>query len=182
MNKTFMRFDEIDKKQKIPFDMEVLPKAFFSENSMSRKLRNKLNAKHLTHENSIDSERLSQIFYSDDNIELINKQIVLKVFKETQGKIKIPFQSKDDLMVVMRWVYINYARNLPFKIKEQIRSLNSEVMVQVVPKLISQANQHLDYLRDINKPFEPIPHPVNVSRDRTLPSISEIYHGNDFDN
>ena len=77
----------------------------------------------------------------------------------------------------MRWVYVNYARNLPFKIKEQIIQLNNSVVCELVPNLISAANQHLDYLRDIEKPLEPLPPPVNVSRDRTLPSISEIYHG-----
>lgn len=161
----------------VPFDLEQLPQAYFSENKMSNKLRNKLLAKNLVHEKSCDSTTISQIFYSDKNIETINKQIVLTVFKKTNGKIRIPFQSRDDLKVVMRWVYINYARNLPFKIKEQIITLNNEVVCQTVPNLITAANQYLDYLDDIEKPLEPLPRPVNASMDRTLPSISEIYHG-----
>lgn len=164
-------------KKMIPFDFEQLPAAFLSENPGAAKLRKKLLAKNLVHEKSCDSNTLSQIFYSDANIDIINKQVVLTVFKKTQGKIRIPFQSKDDLQVVMRWVYVNYARNLPFKIKEQVVWLNTEVVSQITPNLISAANQYLDYLRDIEKPREPLPPPINASRDRTLPSISEIYHG-----
>ena len=161
----------------IPFDFEQLPQAYFSENKMAAKLRAKLLAKNLTHEQSCGDANISQIFYSDANIELINKQIVITVYKKTKGQIRIPFQSKDDLKVVMRWVYINYARNLPFKIKEQIKDLNDRVVCQVTPNLVSSAHQYLDYLRDIEKPIEPLPPPVNASRDKTLPSISEIYHG-----
>lgn len=171
------KLDNLRKKNMVPFDFEQLPQAYFSENPMASKLRKKLLAKNLVHEDSCSVGDLSQIFYSDENIELINKQIVLAVYKKTNGKIRIPFQSKDDLKVVMRWVYINYARNLPFKIKEQIKELNNYVVCQTIPNLISAANQYLDYLRDIEKPMEPLPPPINASRDRTLPSISEIYHG-----
>lgn len=164
-------------KKMVPFDFEQLPKAFLSENPGAAKLREKLLAKNLVAEQSCDSETLSQIFFSDKNLEIINRQTVLTVFKKTQGKIRIPFQSRDDLQVVMRWVYANYARNLPFKIKEQIIWLNNEVVKQITPNLITAANQYLDYLRDIEKPREPLPPPINASRDRTLPSISEIYHG-----
>lgn len=164
-------------KRMVPFDFEQLPQAYFAENPMASKLREKLLTKNLVHEKSCDSSTLSQIFYSEKNIALINKQIILTVFKKTGGKIRIPNQSYDDIRVVMRWVYVNYARNLPFKIKEQIIQLNNSVVCELVPNLISAANQHLDYLRDIEKPLEPLPPPVNVSRDRTLPSISEIYHG-----
>lgn len=164
------------RKRMVPFDFEQLPQAYFAENKMAAKLRAKLLAKNLTHESSCGDANLSQIFYSDENMELINKQTVLTVFKKTNG-IRIPFQSKDDLKAVMRWVYVNYARNLPFKVKEQIKELNDKVVCQIVPNLISAAHQHLDYLRDIEKPMVPLPPPVNASRDRTLPSISEIYHG-----
>ena len=164
-------------KKMIPFDFEQLPQAYFADNKMATKLRSKLLAKKLVHEKSCDSSTLSQIFFSKDNIELINKQIILIVFKKTDGKIKIPNQLEDDLKVVMRWIYVNYSRNLPFKIKEQIINLNNKVVCELVPDLISSANQYLDYLRDIEKPLDPLPPPVNVSKDRTLPSISEIYHG-----
>lgn len=164
-------------KKTVSFDLDQLPQAYFADNPNAAKLRNKLLTKQLVHEKSCDSSTLSQIFYSKENIDILNKQIVLTVFKKTKGKIRIPNQSLDDLKIVMRWVYVNYGRNLPFKIKEQISSLNKRVVCEVVPNLITASNQYLDYLRDIQKPLDPLPRPVNVSRDSTLPSISEIYHG-----
>lgn len=175
MNSKLGNPNRLDKM--VPFELDQLPTAFLSDNPGALKLRSKLLSKNLIHEKPCDSGTLSQIFYSDKNIELINKQVVLTIFKKTKGKIRIPFQLKDDLRVVMRWVYINYARNLPFKIKDQIINLNTEVVNQITPNLISAANQYLDYIRDIEKPLEPLPPPINASRDRTLPSISEIYHG-----
>ena len=171
------KFEEINRTQKrVSFDFDQMPQAYLSDNKMANELRNKVTASRLIHEESVCPEQLSQIFYSNENIELINRQLVLVVFKKTGGQIKINFQSKDDLQVVMRWVYINFARNLPFKIKEQIKDLNVKVIKEVLPKVLTEANQYLDYIRDINKPVEPLPPPVNVSKDRTLPSISEIYH------
>ena len=69
-------------KRMVPFDFEQLPQAYFSENKMAAKLRAKLLAKNLTHEHSCSDADLSQIFYSDENMELINKQTVLTVYKE----------------------------------------------------------------------------------------------------
>mgnify|MGYP000199667265 CR=1 FL=1 len=176
MDRVFYSVNDIDRKSKVPFSPDMMPKAFLSENRMSRKLRNKLVSKRLTEEADVDGNRLSEIFYCEENINLINKQIVLEVYKKS--KLKVPFQSKIDLMVVMRWVYITYAKNLPFEIKKQIRELNNIVVKHIVPDLISETEHHLGYLEDISKPRELIPLPVNVSRDRSLPSISEIYHGN----
>lgn len=164
-------------EKRVMFDFDQMPQAFLAENKQARELRRKITAKNLVHEDSADPNKLSQVFYSSENLLLINRQIVLSVYKKTKGAIRVPFQSDKDLQVVMRWVYINYARNLPFRIKEQIKELNDEVVKQVLPGIITEANQHLDYIRDINKPIEPLPPPVNASLDRTLPSISEIYHG-----
>lgn len=157
------------------FTMEELPQAYLGENENSKKLRRKFFVRNLNHENDITEDYLSQHFYSKENIEIINKMLVLKVFKESN--LKIGFQSENDLKVVMTWVYVHYAKNLPFKIKEQIRELNEEVVNQLKDSIISNTRQHMDYIRDITEPRVPLPPPQNVSRDKTLPSISEIFHG-----
>ena len=80
------------------------------------------NPSKVTSENNL----LSNVFFSKENIELINKKIVLEVFKIT--KIKIPLQNVETLFNVMVDVYHNYARNLPFKIKSQIKDLDAKVV------------------------------------------------------
>lgn len=165
----------INNEKKKVFDFNEMPVAFLSDNKMSNKLRDKLMIKSLTTENDIGAEYLSQHFYSEENMEIINKMLVMDVFKKSNRTIKIPFQSKSDLMVTMRWVYINYARNLPFKVKEQILELNREVVNQLSSQLLSQAQQHIDYLRDIEKPRVPLPPPISTLRDNTLPSLSSVY-------
>jgi len=174
-------------KQKVPFNVdELLEETLdFNEYKYDKREFNRETATKMVNETNsnlensvdvseIDTTTLGKVFYSDDNIELINKELVLSVYKKTNGGIKINFQQKEDLLVVMRWVYINYARNLPFKIAEQIKKLNSMVVGEIMPGVISQANQHIDYLRDIEKPLEPLPRPVNASRDRSLPTAPRI--------
>jgi len=163
--------------KKTIFDVNDFPSGFLAENKKSRELRKKIMIRNVNHENDVSEEYISQHFFSDENIEIINKMLVMNVFNKSKNTIKIPFQPKQDIFIVMQWVYVHYARHLPFKIKEQILELNQKVVTQLAPELMTQAQQHIDYLRDISKPMEPLPPPISASRDRTLPSISSIFHG-----
>ena len=158
------------------YNFEDMPQAFLSENPQAQKLRKQLHVKNLVHEEMCNPERLSQLFFSDDNMDIINRQLVTEIFNRTKGQVKIPFQKKDALSIVMRWVYIHYSRNLPFDLTNQIRELNKKVLCELVPKLKSAAIQHINYLRDIEKPLEPLPPPINTNNNKVLPSFSEIYH------
>jgi hypothetical protein len=167
---------DINNFKKTTFDFEEMPQAFLAENKMSKKLRDKLLVRNLNHENDIGENFLSQHFFSPENMEIINKMLVLEIFKQSNKTIKIAYQSQHDLMVTMTWVYTHYAKNLPFKIKEQIRQLNQEVVRQLTPQLMSQAQQHIDYLKEISQPRVPLPPPISTLRDTTLPAISDIFH------
>ena len=51
------------------------------------------------------------------------------------------------------------------------------VVGDIYKKVLSNAMQKVSYLVEINKPRFILPIPVNVNNlDKTLPSISEIYH------
>ena len=124
-----------------------------------------------------DIDRLTDVFFSFENIEMINKQLILKVYKKSGNRYKIPFQKRDDLIVVMRFIYDKDARHLPFKIKEQIRQLNCSVIKEILPNIFTQIEQNITYLENLGKPINPLPLPINVNKlNKTLPSISSIYH------
>jgi len=166
----------MDFKKKI-FDVNDMPQAFLAENKKSRELRKKITIRNVNHENGISEEFISQHFFCDENIEIINKMLVMNIYKKSKNTIKIPFQPKQDIFIVMQWVYTHYARHLPFKVKEQILELNHEVVNQLTPELMTQAQQHIDYIRDITQPRQVLPPPISASRDKTLPSLSSIFHG-----
>jgi hypothetical protein len=158
------------------FSIEQLPQAYFNDNVNANENRKQL-IKNIMKEPEGDILLVSKLFFSNDNIELINKQLVLTVWKKSNKKYKIPFQKKEDLLTVMRYVYIQEGKNLPFKIKEQIKQLNTTVVNEVLPYIFTAVEQYQDYLRDINNPLRPPELPINTRElDRTLPSISNIFH------
>ena len=128
------------------------------------------NPSKVTSENNL----LSNVFFSKENIELINKKIVLEVFKIT--KIKIPLQNVETLFNVMVDVYHNYARNLPFKIKSQIKDLDAKVVNNVVPDILTSLDQKINYLNTITSDLNPIALPENVNLKKTNKGSSDIFH------
>lgn len=76
----------------------------------------------------------------------------------------------------MRYVFIEYSRNLPFKIEDQIKDLNCRVVGEILPQVISSVDQKIGYLRDINtQPIGP-PLPINTKKvNRTLPTSVSFF-------
>lgn len=158
------------------FNMMEMPQAYFSGNVNAEKNRKQL-IKNMFRQPECDIDRLTDVFFSYENIEMINKQLVLTVYKKSGKRFKIPFQKKEDLMVVMRFIYDKDARHLPFKIKEQIKQLNCSVIKEILPNIFTQIEQNITYLKNLDKPLNPLPPPVNVNKlNKTLPSISSIFH------
>ena len=68
------------------------------------------------------------------------------MFRESQKVISK--QNETELMVIMRSIYLQYAKNLPNNILAQIRELNARVLDYVVPKITVELNQYDTYIRD----------------------------------
>lgn len=125
-----------------------------------------------------DSE-LSKLFFSDENIKRIQKMIKQEVFKRTKGQFKLDAdQDLNDIFIVMRAIYLEHAKNLPNKIVHQVKQLNHKVIDSNVPEIITAIKQEYGYLRDINKPLEPIPRPMNINRGgrNLLPSLTTTFN------
>tara|TARA_B110000902_G_C14211175_1_gene551407 strand:+ start:555 stop:1046 length:492 start_codon:yes stop_codon:yes gene_type:complete len=158
------------------FDITQLPQAYFSGNINAEGNRKQL-IKNMFKQPECNISLLTDIFFSKENINLINKQLILTVYKKSNKKYRIPFQKKEDMMVVMRFVYDKDAKHLPFKIKEQVKQLNCSVIKEILPNIITQVEQNITYLKNLGKPIEPLPLPINVNKlNKTLPSISSLFH------
>jgi len=121
---------------------------------------------------------VGEMFFSEENIERIQKKIKYEVYQRTHGKFLLKAnQNTTDLLVFMRAVYIEYGRNLPFNIIKQIKELNAHVIDKLVPDMITAIKQENEYLEQLDKPITPIALPVNVSRAgrKTLPSITNLF-------
>lgn len=158
------------------FDFHQFPKAYLCENNRSKELRKDL-AKNMNDRSKCDDDILMEVFFSQENIDIINKKLIMKVYKESKNKVYISPQDPKKLMIVMRYIWQEYAKHLPFKIEYQIDELNCLVVGDIYKKVLSNAMQKVSYLVEISKPRNILPPPVNVNNlDKTLPSMSEIYH------
>ncbi len=122
---------------------------------------------------------LGEVFFSPDNIKRIQNKIKKSIFVESKGKYKLQVdQNESDLLVVMRAVYIQDSYNSPYRIIHQVKELNEKVINRILPDMISNIKQNEEYLNIIDKPIDPIPLPVNVSRAGrlSLPSVTTIWN------
>jgi hypothetical protein len=161
------------------FDFHDLPIAYLNDNNKANKLRHEI-IKNQVRINECEQGDLENTFFSDENIALINKQLILTVFKKTNGQYKITDQSTESLTIVMRYVFLEHARHLPYNILEQIRELNFRVVNEILPIVITQITQRTEYLKTISEPRNMLSLPINVhggSR-QNLPSVTTTFNHN----
>jgi hypothetical protein len=133
----------------------------------------KLAKKIMTADNTQVYEKLKELFFSDANIEIIQKQLIMTVYKYSEKMYLIEKQNKTNLRVVMDYVYLYYGRNLPIEITEQIRELNRKVVALLTPSILTHCTQYMGYLRDIEtQPYNELPINVSNKGSRTLPSVT----------
>ena len=116
---------------------------------------------------------LSRAFFSVDNIKLIQNQIRKEVNKRSGPKnYMIDDQSVDELKIIMRGMFYQYARNLETNVKTQIDDLNTKVVNYSVPHILSAVDHYYYYINDISHLPVPMQQPQNISRagTRSLPA------------
>ena len=127
----------------------------------------------------IQSEsELSKLFFSDDNIKRIQKKIREEVFKRTNGEFRLDVdQDLTELFLAMRAVYMEHARFLPGAIVRQCKRLNEKVVSEQIGSIVTNIKQEYGYLKEINKPLNPIPRPLNMGNKgrKTLPAVTTTY-------
>lgn len=104
----------------------------------------------------VQSTPLSQIFFSKQNIELLQTALQQNVYLKSNKIFKIGKQSELELLAIMRSIYLQYSQNLNCKIKEQIRALDKRVIDYSVNIILSNAKQQQGYIKDIENQPETI--------------------------
>ena len=111
--------------------------------------------------NIIVPNALSRTFFSNDNAENIQSQIINTIYKKTQKKISK--QSYQELQIIMKSIYLQYGRNLPTNIENQVVVLNKYVVDECVRIIEPNITQYNKYLEDITSPIPVMPRSQNVS-------------------
>lgn len=107
---------------------------------------------------------LSNIFFSDTNVNAINNAIKSNVKKMTGSSIDN--QVNNSLFIVMRSTYLQYSQNISTNdVLAEIKYLNKMVINYCVEKIVSELVSYNLYLEDINKLPIPNNRPHDTSSD-----------------
>jgi hypothetical protein len=115
------------------------------------------------------STPLSQAFFSQANIQMIQNGIRAGVYHKSNGQYVIGPQDCDSLKIVMRSVFLQHAANQPTNYKEQIFQLNQIVLNYCIQQVYGEAQGYMKYIDDVSTLVVPIAHPVMANdNDRQL--------------
>ena len=115
------------------------------------------------------SNSLSNAFFSEQNIQIIQNGIRAGVYHRSNGQYYIGPQDCDSLKIVMRSVFLQYSANQPNNIPQQIAQLNKIVLEYCIQQVYSEAQGYMKYINDASTLVVPISHPVMANdNDRQL--------------
>ncbi len=107
---------------------------------------------------------LSDAFFTRTNFDRIQDTIQAEVYRASgPKKYVIDRQDTDELKTVARAMFLQYAKNSPYNIQQQISDLNDMVVKWCVPRIISEIDAHFHYLNDISHLPVPLAQPVHLS-------------------
>ena len=104
---------------------------------------------------------LGDLFFSDFNLRSIQNNIRQSVLTTTG--IAIDYQKQDDVLTLMRMVFINNSSNPYGDLPAQVKLMNDIVIKTAVGQVSTGISQYIGYIRDISTPMIPEPRPINTS-------------------
>ena len=116
-----------------------------------------------------DETTLSNLFFSHENIKIIQNGIRAGVYKRSKGNFVIGEQDCDSLKIIMRSVFLQNSSNQPTHVTQQVQALNQLVLDYCIQQVYSEAQGYLKYINDASTLVVPIAHPVMAKdNDRQL--------------
>lgn len=106
--------------------------------------------------------KLSNLFYSQANIDYLQNQIIKQIYEKTDGKYTVTKQNEDELVIIMKSLFLQYARNNDNDLQYQIDELNKLVLDYSVNNVYVNLLQYLKYIEDITKEQVIMDRPQNV--------------------
>ena len=108
---------------------------------------------------------LSQVFFSKENIQILQNGLRAGVYKMSKNKYFIPPQNQDQLKIIMRSTYLQYAKHHPTDIAGQVEELNEIVWNYAIPFVYNECVAYLKYLQDQSTIAMPLARELQVDRD-----------------
>lgn len=120
----------------------------------------------------IDTNAVSDIFFSQKNVDILHEAIRYLVFKYSSCRHVISKQSDEELQVIMKSTYLEHAKNLPFNVLSQVRELNALVLDFCVPRILREINMYMKFKSELLRNPVPNTRPEYISSKGTKTLIT----------
>jgi len=114
--------------------------------------------------NDWEENILSRVYFSAENIQILQNGLRAGVYEMSKHDIVIPPQNMDQLKIIMRSIYFQFAEHHPENIKGQVERLNKIVLDEIIPKVYGEAVGYLKYMQDQSSLVVPMERPVHHDR------------------
>jgi len=108
------------------------------------------------------STPLNTVFFSQSNIDNLQTQLKAAVLTMSGGEYVISDQNTDDLHLIMRSYYLQYAPNNPANVATELQELNERVISFSSNRIMVEIVAYKRYRKDILDFPDPIERPVDV--------------------
>jgi hypothetical protein len=116
--------------------------------------------------NNLEDTLLSTAFFSAGNIQILQNGLRAGVYRQSGNQISIPPQNIDQLKIIMKTMFSQYAEFSPAKsVAEQVAALNTHVLNYVIPYLYNEAIAYVKYCNDQSTLVMPLELPKQTDRD-----------------
>lgn len=114
--------------------------------------------------NDWEENMLSRVFFSAENMQIIQNGLRAGVYTMSKRELVIPPQNTDQLKIIMRSIYFQFAEHRLENVKGQVERLNNIVLSEIVPKVYGEAVGYLKYMQDQSTLVVPMELPLRHDR------------------
>lgn len=111
---------------------------------------------------------LSKVFFSAENIQILQNAIRAGIYKKSNNNYKIGVQDEDVLKTIMRAMFLQFSKNLDTNITKQVEDLNKHVTNYAIPQIYNEIVGYLKYKQDVSSMATPIDLPTSCYHSNTL--------------
>ena len=113
---------------------------------------------------------VSKLYFSQENLDYLQSQIISRVYDKTSKKYSVGRQSDDELLIVMRSIYLQHGKNYNKELDLQVNVLNELVLGYCVDNVYSNLIQHFEYIKDItqDQPVLERPETTHIKGEKSL--------------
>jgi len=127
----------------------------------------------------LEPNALGQVFFSSGNMQILQNGMRAGVYEASGQKYLLPPQNVDNLSIIMRSTFLNYANFYnDVSVTDQVSALNKKVLDYVVPQLLSASQSYEQYLKDQSTLVVPLSQPLNHDRNYKELELKPFFHLN----